>query len=425
MRRIRLLVITLTLVASLVGCAAPSASADEVRSEKPRESDPAVAPDDLSTLVEGNNAFAWDLYHEAARGTDNAFFSPYSISIALAMTYAGARADTETQIAEAMHFELPQDRLHPVFNSLDQVLSSRGEGAEGKDDEGFRLNVVNAVWGQRDFPFLTEYLDLLARNYGAGLRVVDFQSAPEESRVIINEWVEQQTENRIQDLIPEGAINEITRLVLTNAVYFNAAWASQFEEDLTRPGEFHLLDGSVVEVPMMSQSESFRYTAGDGYAAVELPYSGHELSMVLIVPESGEFESFEQELNASIVESILDELHTTQVTLSMPGFKLETNLNLNEALANLGMTDAFDPARADLSGMDGARDLYITDVVHKAFVDVDEAGTEAAAATAVIVGLTSAPAEPVSLTVDRPFIFLIRDVATDTTLFLGRVMDPS
>jgi len=237
--------------------------------------------------------------------------------------------------------------------------------------------------------------------------------------------VEQQTENRIQDLIPEGAINEITRLVLTNAVYFNAAWASQFEEDLTRPGEFHLLDGSVVEVPMMSQSESFRYTAGDGYAAVELPYSGHELSMVLIVPESGEFESFEQELNASIVESILDELHTTQVTLSMPGFKLETSLNLNEALANLGMTDAFDPGRADLSGMDGARDLYVTDVIHKAFVDVDEAGTEAAAATAVIVGLTSAPAEPVSLTVDRPFIFLIRDIETDTTLFLGRVMDPS
>ena len=425
MRRILLASISLTLVASLAGCSAPSASADELRSEKPREASPSVPAEDIHDLVEGNNAFAFDLYHQTIDGSENLFYSPYSISIALGMTYAGARGETGTQMAQVMHYDLPHEGLHPVFNYVDQALNSRGEGAQGKDGEGFRLNVVNAIWGQKDYSFLKEYLDTLAMNYGAGLRVLDFQNAAEESRLTINGWVEDQTEDRIKDLIPEGGVNSMTRLVLTNAVYFNAAWASQFEESMTSPADFHLLDGGVVQVPMMRQTDGLRYTEMDGFQAVELPYDGYELSMVLLVPDEGEFTDFEQSLDSTIVNEAIGALQSTQVALRMPKYKLETTLSLNEALVELGMTDAFAPGTADFSGMDGAKDLFIADVIHKSFVEVDEAGTEAAAATAVVMEATSAPAQPLELTVDRPFIFLIRDVETGTVLFVGRVMDAS
>ena len=424
MRKTLMAIISATLVATLAGCAAPSASADEVRSEKPREAFPDVAAEDLNTLNDGNNAFAFDLYHQIVEGSDNLFYSPYSISIALGMTYAGARNETEQQMAQAMHFELPQAQLHTAFNSLDQELNARGEGAQGKDGEGFRLNIVNAIWGQKNYSFLPDFLDTLARNYGAGLRVLDFQGAPDPSRIIINDWVEQQTEDRIQDLIPQGAINVLTRLVLTNAVYFNAAWESQFKENSTSAGPFHLLDGAEVSIPMMRQTSGFRYASGGDFEAVELPYDGHELSMVILLPAAGHFESFEDSLDYGVVESAIDGLQGGQVALTMPRFKMETDFNLNDALSALGMSAAFDPPSADFSGMDGGRDLHISDVIHKAFVDVDEAGTEAAAATAVIMEATSAPVGPVQVTIDRPFIFLIRDIETSSILFVGRVMNP-
>ena len=414
------------LLSGVAGCApsGPTASADELRSSEPRETELSLPSGDLEALVDGNNAFAFDLYHQVVEGSDNLFYSPYSISIALAMTYAGARNETEQQMAQALRFELPQDRLHPAFNDLDQELNARGQGAQGKDDEGFRLNIVNAIWGQKDYSFLQDFLDTLARNYGAGLRVLDFQGAPEPSRLIINDWVEEQTEDRIKDLIPPGAINVLTRLVLTNAVYFNAAWESQFEENSTSPGPFHLLDGAEVSVPMMRQMSGFRYTSGADFEAVELPYDGHELSMVILLPGAGRFESFEDSLDYGVVESAIDGLQGGQVALTMPRFKMETDFNLNDALSALGMSAAFDPPNADFSGMDGGRDLYISDVIHKAFVDVDEAGTEAAAATAVIMEATSAPVGPVEITVDRPFVFLIRDIETSSILFVGRVMNP-
>ena len=425
MRRILLALISLMLVASLAACSAPSASADEVRSDEPREEQPAVATGDIQSLVDGNNAFAFDLYHQAIDGSENLFYSPYSISIALGMTYAGARGETENQMAQVMHYNLPHASLHPSFNYVDQALNSRGEGAQGKDGEGFRLNVVNAIWGQKDYSFLQEYLDTLAMNYGAGLRVLDFQNAAEESRLAINGWVEDQTEDRIKDLIPEGGVNSMTRLVLTNAVYFNAAWASQFEEGMTSPGEFHSLDGGVVHVPMMRQTDGFRYAETAGLKAVELPYDGHELSMVLLMPDSDRFGEFEASLSSTVVEDAIGALQSTQVALTMPKFKLESSLSLNQALVELGMTDAFAPGMADFSGMDGTKDLFISDVIHKSFVEVDEAGTEAAAATAVVMEATSAPMQPVEMTVDRPFIFLIRDIETGAVLFVGRVMNPS
>ncbi len=424
MRKTALVLIASILALTLAGCAAPAASADELRSSEPRETALPLPSGDMGALLEGNGAFAFDLYHQVVEGTENLFYSPYSISLALAMTYAGARSETEEQMAQALHFGLPQNRLHTAFNILDQELGARGEGAQGKDGEGFRLNIVNAIWGQKDYSFLQDYLDTLARNYGAGLRVVDFIGAPEPSRITINDWVEEQTEERIKDLIPKGAINVLTRLVLTNAVYFNAAWESQFEEGFTAPGPFHLLDGAEVNVPMMRQTEGFGYASGPDFETVELPYDGHELSMVILLPAAGRFETFEGSLDYGVVKSAIGALQHTQVALTMPRFKMETSFNLNDALSELGMGIAFEPTVADFSGMDGGRDLFISDVVHKAFVEVDEAGTEAAAATAVIMEATGMPAQPVEVTIDRPFVFLIRDMETNAILFVGRVMNP-
>ena len=424
MKKVFLYVLMAVLVLSLAACAQPVAG-EVVQSEKERETSPDVSETDLATLVEGNSAFAFDLYQALREEDGNLFYSPHSISLALAMTYAGARGETEQQMADTLNFILSQDYLHPAFNSLDLELGSRGEGAEGKDDEGFRLNIVNAIWGQKDYEFLPDFLDLLAENYGAGLRVLDFISAPEESRITINDWVSDQTEGRIENLIPPGLINAMTRLVLTNAIYFNAAWQYPFPEDVTEDSPFYLLDGGEVTVPMMRQAESFGYAEGDGYQAVELLYDGGELSMVILLPQAGHFETFEGSLDAQQVSEIIGSLDKRQVTLAMPKFEFESEFSLGETLAAMGMPVAFSAGDADFSGMTGNRDLFIADVVHKAFVSVDEAGTEAAAATAVVMELTAVPGEPVEVTIDRPFIFLIRDIETGAILFVGRVVNPS
>jgi len=395
-----------------------------VQSEKPRVTSPEVTETDLNPLVEGNSAFAFNLYQALREEDGNLFYSPYSISLALAMTYAGARVETEQQMADALHFTLSHNRLHPAFNSLDIELGKRGEGAEGKDDEGFRLHIVNAIWGQKGYHFLPTFLDVLAENYGAGLRPLDFASTPEESRLIINNWVSDQTEGRIEDLIPQGLIDILTRLVLTNAIYFNAAWQYPFNEAITSDSQFYPLDGGEVTVPMMRQTESFGYTEDDNYQALELLYDGGELSMVILLPRAGQFEAFEESLNAEQVNAIVSALDQRQVALAMPKFEFESAFKLKEALMAMGMPIAFTEG-ADFSGMTGGRDLFISAVVHKAFVSVDEAGTEAAAATAVIMKVTALPGTPVEFTANRPFIFLIRDIETGSILFIGRVLNPA
>ena len=411
----------LVLLTGLAACAQP-ASNDMQRSDKPRVS-PAVSQADLAALVDGNNAFALDLY-QALKGTEgNLFYSPYSISLALAMTYAGAHDTTEKQMATTLHYTLPQDRLHPAFNGLDQELSGRGQGAKGKDGKGFRLNIVNAIWGQKGYPFLAQYLDLLAEDYGTGLRTLDFRTAPDDSRITINKWVEDQTEQRIKDLIPPGAIDPLTRLVLTNAIYFNAAWANNFEKNATQPADFHLADGSVIKAPMMHQTEHLGYAEGSGFQAVTLPYDGRELEMVVLVPEEGKFAEFEKSLNEGKMASIINGITPKQVALSLPSFKYESEFSLGKVLADMGMPIAFS-SQADFSGMTGNRELSISEVVHKAFVSVDESGTEAAAATAVIMRATAMPVMPLEVTVDHPFIFLIRDIKTGSVIFVGRVMNP-
>lgn len=425
MKKILFSILTITMLLAMVGCdeEANLFQPGIAQSEKVRNTSPDVPSADLTQLVDGNNEFALNLYKSLKEKDGNLFYSPYSISLALAMTYAGARGETETQMADTLNFALPQDRLHPAFNDLDLILASRGEGAKGKDGKGFRLHIVNAAWGQKDYAFLTAYLDTLAENYGSGMRILDYINFPEESRITINDWVTEQTEGKIEDLISEGAIDDLTRLVLTNAIYFNAAWKHPFDEENTIDGPFYTINGSEITVPMMNQTESYGYVDGNGYTAVELPYDGDELSVVILLPDTGEFQAFEDTLDAESFKSIIDKLNYREVNLTMPKFEFDSEFGLVDTLTDMGMPVAFS-GDADFSGMTGNRELAISDVIHKAFVSVDEAGTEAAAATAVIIGLTSAPELPVEVTVDHPFIFLIRDIQTNSVLFLGRVLNP-
>ena len=393
-------------------------------SDRPRNLAPVAGPEDLSELSEGNAAFATDLYAALRHGTGNLFFSPYSISTALAMTYAGAAGETASQMAASLHFGLPPERLHSAFNAYALDLEARA--AQPTEGTAFELSIANSLWGQQDFPFRVEFLDLLGENYGAGMRLVDYMADAEAARLAINEWVSDETRKKIQDLIPEGAVDAMTRLVLANAIYFKAGWLHPFEESATGPEPFRLLDGSTLDVPMMHQAESYAYAIRDGYGALELPYLSGSTSMLILLPDEGRFEAFEQGLSPELIRDLSGNLTHGPVILSLPTFSYTSSFNLNEALIGLGMPDAFDPDRADFSGMDGARDLFIGNVLHKAFVLVDEKGTEAAAATAVIMELTSAPAdEPVSFTIDRPFLYLVRDDLTGTILFLGRVVNPT
>jgi len=422
-KKVFLCMLMVVVLLSSIGCAQPVAG-EMIQSDKHRVTSPDVNEAERRTLSDGNSAFAFDLYQALREEDGNLFYSPYSISLALVMTYAGARGETAQQMADTLHFTLEDNRLHPAFNWLDIELASRGKGAKGKDEEGFRLNIVNAIWGQQGYKFLSEFLDVLAENYGAGLRPLDFAKAPEESRLTINNWVSEQTEGRIQDLIPQGLIDITTTLVLTNAIYFNAAWQYPFSEDMTDDGLFYLLNGEQVTVPMMKQTETFGYGEGEAYQVVEMPYDGRELSMLILLPRSGEFKAFESSLDSKRIEAIVRGLENRRVSLIMPKFEFDSEFSLKKTLSAMGMPIAFS-GDADFSGITGNRELWIADVIHKAFISLDEEGTEAAAATAVVMPRLSIPEEPVEFNVDRPFIFLIRDIETEAILFVGRIVDPS
>ena len=391
-------------------------------SELPRETDPDVPDADLLALVEGNTAFALALYNRLRAEEGNLIYSPHSISLALAMTYAGARGDTEAQMAEVLRFDLAQEALHPAWNALDLELAQRGENVDPEEGTEFTLRLANALWGQYDYDFREAYLDLLAQYYGAGLRLVDYTSDPDAVRLEINRWVEEQTEDRIQDLLAEDSLDELTRLVLVNAIYMNASWMMQFPEGLTQDAPFYLPGDTEIQVPMMRQVDRFRHTVTADYTAVELPYVGGEVAMLVIMPE--DLDAFEGDLDSATLQRIVADLEHGTVNLALPRFRAETSVALAETLQAMGMTDAFVYQVADLSGMDGTRELFIDDVVHQAFIEVDEEGTEAAAATAVIVATESAPMEIVDITIDRPFLFGIRDRATGAILFWGRIVDP-
>jgi serpin B len=331
-------------------------------------------------------------------------------------------------MATVLHYTLPQERLHPAFNALDLQLAA--PPAASGDEQPFQLSIANSLWGQDGYQFLPEFLDLLAMHYGAGMRLLDFKSDPNAARQLINRWVEEQTKERIKDLIPEGGLDPSARLVLANAIYFKADWLYSFEPGNTRPMPFHRLDGSQIDAPMMTfeHAQDLRYAEGDGYQAVELPYQGGQTSMLLLVPESGRFEEFEAGLDAARLQQIVDGLQTQTVGLLLPKFEFTQEYALADTLLDMGMPEAFCDAGAeiDFSGMDGTRNLCIGQVFHKAFVAVDEKGTEAAAASAVVMLEAAMVIQDVKeVIVDRPFIFVIRDNSSDSLLFVGRVLDPA
>ena len=409
-------------VTTLAACSpVQPASTDETHSTLKRITSPNVTTTDSQLLDRGNMAFALDLYQALKEQDGNVFYSPYSISLALAMTYAGARENTETQMAQVLHFDLPQDSLHPAFNALDLDLAGRADGEE----DNFQLNIANSIWGQQDFVFEQAFLDTLAANYGAGLRLTDFASSPEPARIAINQWVSDQTKERIKDLIPEGVITNDTRLVLANAIYFNAKWVCPFSHEDTQDGTFNTLSGEQVIVPMMNMGRPamLSYTQGSGYQAVELPYKGERMAMLVVAPDAGMFPSFEAGFDTVKLDTILTSLQSRMVQLTLPKFSFESRFRLEDTLPRMGMPDAFND-QADFLGIDGKKDLVIEAVIHKAFVAVDEDGTEAAAATAVVIEVMSAIVSDVTFIVDRPFLFFIRDVKTGTLLFAGRVVNP-
>jgi len=417
----KVLPVLLAIVLLGLTACSQSVSAEVLQSEKPRNTKPRVSQNEMATLVDGNSEFAFDLYQVLKEGGGNLFYSPYSISVALAMTISGARGETEGQMADTLNFTLPQDSIHPVFNGLDMDLNSRGKGARGKDGGAFRLNIVNAMWGQKDLEFLPEFLDVLSENYGSGLRILDFAAEPEPSRITINDWVSKQTKGRINDLVPPGIIDSKTGIILTNAIYFNAAWKFRFNENPKSDGTFELLDGTKVKAQMMRREEKYGQTWGINYQAIELPYDGDELSMVILLPARGQFEEFENSMDYETVNGIISDIKESKVSLEMPKFNFKSEFDLKDVLAEMGMPIAFSQ-NADFSGMTSARRLYIAEIMHKGFIAVDKSGTEAAAATfmmARFVGRTP------SITVDRPFIFLIRDIETGTILFMGRVLNPN
>jgi serpin B len=413
------LTIVLIIASLMVGCT-DTVQGALLQSDKPRLTSDATDAE-TAELVAGNSAFTFDLYHRLREEQDgNLFYSPYSISSALAMTYAGARGQTEQQMAATMHYTLPQERLHPAFNALDTALTSYGDG---ETEDAFQLHIADAIWGQEGYKFLPIFLDTLAENYGAGLRTLDFVNETEAARQTINDWVSEQTEEKIQNLIPKGMLDPLVRLVLTNAIYFNGKWMLPFEKNNTHDEPFTLLDGSTVSVPMMSQIGNFRYAEGNGYQAVELPYRDSNMAMLFILPEAGRFEEIEGMFSAESVTVITEDLTPQQVRLFVPKFTFESEFNLSETLIQMGMPAAFD--NADFSGMTGDRDLFISDVLHKAFVAVDEEGTEAVAATAVIMKLGAPMIEDaILMKLDRPFLFMIQDNDTGTILFIGRVLNP-
>ena len=384
-------------------------------------------------IVEGNNKFALELFAKLQSTKGNLFFSPYSISTALAMAHAGARNETESQMAGVLHFPVSVNRrtdsspkslpdrqqFASSFGNIIKDMNNRGEKG------GYDLTVANALWGQKNYGFLEEFLKLIKTSYDGRLNEVDFVRAAETARKTINAWVEKKTNDKIKNLISEGVLDSMTRLVLTNAIYFKGNWARQFKENRTKDAPFTLPDGHKIDASMMNQKAEFGYVETDTFQALELPYVDDELSMVILLPKQFDaLDEFEKTLTPDNLTQWLAKIHKREVVVFVPKFKMTSQFSLASVLKSMGMKDAFSP-NADFSGINGKRDLFISAVIHKAYVEVNEEGTEAAAATGVVMRLTSIGPAPIPVfRADHPFLFLIRDNLSGSILFIGRVANP-
>jgi serpin B len=390
----------------------------------PYITDPIASQDDLNDHAENINKFALELYRKLAQEEGNLIYSPYSIYQAFLMLYAGANTETKAEIAQVLELEMDDDQdVHNLMNALNKLLTTTPSYLDA-NAQPLKFDVANALWTQEGIEFNQGFLDTLSANYNAGLKLVDF-SNPETARQAINLWVAAQTNEKIKELIPQGVLNELTRLVITNAVYFKGAWQNPFDSNRTTNEPFFLLDGSEQTVEMMRNSYTGAGLVSERYQAVKLPYQGGNYAMAVIMP-NGDFAEFEQSLDEDALKQILSEFNGIfgQVNLGLPKFKSEKSFNLGDQLKALGIQKAFDPQAADFTGITDKMDLYITDVLHKAYIDVNEEGTEAAAATAIAIGTTSMPADSWDITFDHPFIYVIYETTTNAVVFMGRVVAP-
>jgi serpin B len=380
-----------------------------------------VTDADRAVVVEGNNAFAVALYHQLSHQDGNLFFSPESISTALAMVYAGARGNSASEMASALHFTLPPEQLHPAMGALLRDLNAA--------HSDYQLSVANALWAQQGYTFLDQFLNLLKSDYDAGIQQVDFKSTPEAARSTINQWVEQKTQDKIKDLLAPGSLRADTRLVLTNAIYFKGNWQTQFDKTQTKSEDFYLSQTKSTAAPLMHREGSFGYFDGGTFQVLEIPYKSNALSLIVLLPKghSG-LPGLEASMTASNMQQWLSRVApVSKVIVTIPRFKSTQEFELSNALRAMGMPQAFGGG-ADFSGMTGKRDFAISAVIHKAFVDVNEEGTEAAAATAVTMRALAmrAPGPPPPVfRANHPFIFLIRDNGSRSILFMGRMTDPA
>ena len=374
---------------------------------------------DLQTVVKGNSDFGFNLYQELKETEGNLFFSPYSISTALAMTYAGARGQTEKEMAEVLHFSLEQEPLHSSFSKLQSELNAI------QDKGHIKLSIANSLWAQQGYHFLDTFLNLNKKYYGAGLNFVDFATQTEATRKTINIWVEDKTQKKIKELIKPGMIDSLTTLVLCNAIYFKGYWLSRFDKKRTIDADFYISPDKTIKVPMMSQKSKFKYRSFDNFSAIELPYEGNDLSMIVFLPKEADgLAGFERNLTNDNVKNWIGKLsksYKQEILVNLPKFKTTSEFELSKILSDMGMPHAF--VNADFSGMTGKKDLFISKVIHKAFVDVNEEGTEAAAATAVV--MLKAISKPLIFRANHPFVFLIRENKTGSILFIGRIIDPN
>lgn len=369
-------------------------------------------PKGYEEVVNGSNQFALELYSRIDDEESNIFFSPWSISVALAMTYEGARGCTADEMESIFHFPSNYTLRRDSFEGMIDHIN--------KKNEGYELNTANAIWAQYDHQLLSDYSKVIRKHYAGKITNLDFVNSLEESRGTINEYIEERTNGKIKDLIGPGNIDPTTRLVLTNAIYFKGNWEQQFDKSKTRDGDFRKNDNEIVQVPMMSVTGKFNHGYKKGLQVIELPYQGNELSMFILLPNAGGIESLEKSLDIENLTNWTKGLREEELIVNIPKFKFVSDYSLSNVLKDMGMPTAFS-GQADFSGIDGTETLFIGDVIHQAYVDVNEEGTEAAAATGVTCMYKGSP--PI-FSADRPFIFMIQHQETGTILFLGRVMNP-
>lgn len=379
---------------------------------------PDTTPGSIKEVVNLNNMLGFELFSNLSQGKqENAFFSPYSISSAFSILYEGARGTTQNEIQSVFHFikedKTRRDYAHQIISDLN------------KPSKNYILSTANALWAQDKFPILAEYKDVTETYYLSKTESLDFETKPEESRNTINRWVEEKTNDKIKDLLPQGSINEMTRAVITNAVYFLGNWTVQFDEKLTKEDDFKISEQETVKVPMMNIEQNFNYASTNDLQILQMSYKGDDLSMLVLLPKDNDLPSLEKKLSVENLNEWKNNLAKKQVNVYLPKFKLETSYSLVENLTNMGMTSVFIPGQADLSGINKDVDLYVTGVFHKAFVAVDEKGTEAAAATGIVIGTTSVGPQPEIFRADHPFMFLIQDERTGLILFIGKIVDPT